>query len=551
VRRYSILFGLFLALIAATRLPFIPGQIFSFDEVNLVYGMDKLDIRLSQPQPPGYPLFIAQMHVMRWLRFIRPESNLIALSILGSALSLLALVWCGDRMFGGRTGLHGALLLLFHPSFWYAGLSSALRIQLALISAAVAGCAWQAWKGDPRWVWRGALALGLGAGVRPEIGPLLFPLWAVGWWRSPSKRALHLLLLTGSVLLWLTPLALGSGGFVKFAQGCWEYLVDQGETTSGLFGDGTMAGLTTTIWLVVWTFSGLLFVPMLAILARGAEDRIGPQRWQFFALWFGPSLLFAWAVHVADPGHVLGMLAPISLFMGHQVSRAVSMRSSWDMPTWMWLPIAAAAGAWLGDTPGGARLVIIAAGLACAVAVRTRWKLQIGPAHAAGLVLLPATLFFSHTLWVGLWYYEAPRELSPARIWSDINYGFHLSTYDHVREIVDPDDKAIREAQRLAADAPGRTILLWERGRTGWRKLSYYLPEVPVLVLERVPTGAASSQWLRSIQSSRKKGPAPLPVSIPAGSRIIWFTQGRAAATYLDLPTTPGSMPLGDFTLNW
>ena len=52
-RRYILLFLLFLVLIAATRLPVTSGQLYSFDEVNMVYAMDKLDIRQSQPQPPG------------------------------------------------------------------------------------------------------------------------------------------------------------------------------------------------------------------------------------------------------------------------------------------------------------------------------------------------------------------------------------------------------------------------------------------------------------------------------------------------------------------
>ncbi len=471
MRRYTILFVLFLALMAATRLPLIPGQLYSFDEINLVYGMDRLDIRVSQPQPPGYPLFVAQMHLMRGLRFVRPESNLIALSILGSALALLALVWCGDRMLGGRTGLYAALLLLLHPSFWYAGLSSALRVQLAMISAGVAGCAWQAWKGDPKWVWRGAFALGLGAGVRPEMGPLLFPLWAVGWLRCRHRLG-PLAALAGVVLLWLTPLALGSGGFVKFAQGCWEYLVGQGETTSAVFGQGTMAGTTTTVWLIVWTFSGLVFLPMFGLLARGAEDRIGRTRWLFFGLWLGPSLLFAWTIHVADPGHVLAMLVPVSLFMGHQVSRAVSMRGTWLEPKWTWVPLLVAAGAWLQNqvtlaATGEIRVLILAVSLAFAAAVRLRpGKAVLGSTYAAGLILAPCILFFVHALWAGRWYYEAPRELSAARIWSDVSYGFHLSTYDHVREIVDPDDAAIRTAQQLVTERPGKAVVLWERGRT-------------------------------------------------------------------------------------
>lgn len=552
MRRYTILFVLFLALMAATRLPLIPGQLYSFDEINLVFSMDKLDIRVSQPQPPGYPLFVAQMHLMRWLRFVRPESNLIALSILGSAFALLALVWCGDRMFGGRSGLYAAALLAMHPSFWYAGLSSALRIQLASVSALVALCCWRAWHGERRWVLAGALALGLGAGVRPELGPLLFPLWAVGWWRS-KQRGLSLGLLAGVVLCWLTPLALGSGGFYKFALGCWEYLVGQGETTSAVFGEGNMAGLTTTVWLIVWTFSGLLFLPMLALLARGAEDRIGRERWAFFGLWLGPSLLFAWTIHVADPGHVLAMLVPVSLLMGHQVRRAVSMRGTWLEPNWIWVPLLAAAGAWLQNqvahsATGEIRVLILAVSLVFALVVRMRpGTAVLGPSYAAGLILAPLILFFVHTLWAGRWYYEAPREVSAARIWSDISYGFHLSTYDHVREIVDPDDAAIRKAQSLVAERPGKSMVLWERGRTSWRKLTYYLPETPVLVLEKVRGAATSSIWRRSAQSERKRG----AVQVPRGSRLVWFTRADGAVTFTDLPESSGSLALGDYSIIW
>ena len=48
----------FAALILATRLPLAPGQLFTFDDVNLAYSIGHFDIRMSQPQPPGYPLFV-------------------------------------------------------------------------------------------------------------------------------------------------------------------------------------------------------------------------------------------------------------------------------------------------------------------------------------------------------------------------------------------------------------------------------------------------------------------------------------------------------------
>jgi len=576
LRRYTILIGLFLALVVATRLPLIPGQIFSYDDINLVYSMDKLDIRLSQPQPPGYPLFVGEMHVLRWLRFVRPESNLIALSILGSVASLVTLVWCGDLMFGGRTGLYGALLLLLHPSFWYAGLTSALRVQLALISAVVAGCCWRAWKGERRWSYYGALALGLGAGIRPEVGPLLFPLWVVALWRGQrpwAERAGALLLLVATVLCWLVPLVMGSGGIDAFVQACLGYLVDQSASTSTLFGLDLAHWTTTLVWLVVWTVSGLIFLPMLRVLARGCGERIGGERWFFFVLWVGPSLVFAGFVHVADPGHTLAMVAAVCLFMGHAVSQSVAMRGQWGTPTWNWVLVVVAGGVGLGAAfmaqAGAFRLLLIVLSLAAAVALRYWAKAEgggIGPVYAAGLVLLPCMVFFTQSVWVGEWYSAAPPGLSAAKVWSDVHAAFYVSSYDQVREIVNADDAAIRTAQGLVAESPGATVV-WERHRTSWRKLTYYLPEVPVVVLEGLKNGRATTTWHRSIASDQQRGPGPLPIALAAGSRVIWFTEDASSFTaeleqklpvvrqgplrYVDLPRAGGSAVVGDLALRW
>jgi thiol-disulfide isomerase/thioredoxin len=50
--------------------------LFTFDDVNLAYSVGHFDIRMSQPHPPGYPLFVMEMRVLSWLRFRRAESAL-------------------------------------------------------------------------------------------------------------------------------------------------------------------------------------------------------------------------------------------------------------------------------------------------------------------------------------------------------------------------------------------------------------------------------------------------------------------------------------------
>src|SRR4051795_13185867 len=96
-----IFFGFF---VVATRLPLAPGQLFTFDDVNLAYSVGHYDIRVSQPHPPGYPLFVLEMRILSWLRFKRAESILLVLAVLGSILALLLAVHCGNRIFGGDSG---------------------------------------------------------------------------------------------------------------------------------------------------------------------------------------------------------------------------------------------------------------------------------------------------------------------------------------------------------------------------------------------------------------------------------------------------------------
>src|SRR4051794_34948259 len=96
-----ILFGL---IILATRLPLAPGQLFTFDDVNLAYSIGHFDIRMSQPHPPGYPLFVMEMRLLSWLRFRRAESILLALALLGSIAAILLLFHAGTRIFGRESG---------------------------------------------------------------------------------------------------------------------------------------------------------------------------------------------------------------------------------------------------------------------------------------------------------------------------------------------------------------------------------------------------------------------------------------------------------------
>ena len=581
-RRPWFVFILFGLLILASRWPLAPGQLFTFDDVNLAYSIGHFDVRISQPHPPGYPVFVMEMRVLHWLRFRRAESILLALSLTGSLAALLLIVWLGNRILGGLSGYYAAWLTVFHPVFWHAGVTSALRVQLAVVSLAGAALCWRAWScegkpGEGRWVLWSALVIGCGAGIRPETGPLLFPLWAVCALRAPVRwkdRATALGAMAAGVLVWLLPAMIASGGPVQYIKASLDYLSDQASVSSGLFG-ATESKWVTTFWrLIVWTFCGLLSVTLPAVLAwrRGSAWGLDNGRAAFLGLWFLPAFLFALDVHVEDPGQTLAMVPVVSLFGGYLMNRALdnvdAAISRWQTLT---LVLASLAVAWIIDRHN-AEFAVVAVPLACMV---TGLLLKMGQiknlgrlprAHLVLFMLFPVVWLDITMFYHQGWYYEGRRTLA------DLNSGLALTSLDQIKSTLAVDDHTLRQMIRLAGERPGHTVVVWEHGLAAWRKAAYYAPGLPIVVLEhrmiRAGTPPVIAVWKGAEMEQQLQGPAPLHLTLPAGTqRVVWLLNPRtefydvvkrsfapAAAPpvyYTDLPPESGSRILGEYELAW
>ena len=577
-----ILFGL---MILATRWPLAPGQLFTFDDVNLAWAVGHYDIRMSQPHPPGYPLFVLEMRVLHWLRFRRAESILLVLALAGSVAAMVLLVFGGNRIMGGDAGFWAAWVMLLHPVFWHAGVTSALRVQLALVSLVVAACCRRAWEGEAEWVTPGAIVLAIGAGIRPETGPLLFPLWAVSAWRagvSWRHAARALAWMAGVVLVWLLPAMMASGGPVNFIRANLDYISDQASVSSGLFGATESRWLTTMWRLLVWVFCGVLAWGMAAALAVRRKDGIGisPERWAFLAVWIVPSLAFSLAVHVEDPGQTLAVLPAVCLVGGVLVQRAIETLSAGvsrllvpivifaaivgvrcydkgtNLDTFLWLPpTALAVGILLRIAPVPARAFVPRALAVAAV--------------LAPILILNYTFFRNPG-----WYYKGTAQSGLAafaeQAWADINTGFALTSQHQIDMTLAVDDGTLRELRQLIAERPGNTVVIWEHGLTSWRKAAYYAPAAQIAVLEHKKIRSSPpviAVWKGSKLEERRQGAAPLRLMVPEGARIVWLLNPRSeffeigqrslplsaagSIWYTDLPRQSGSRVLGDYELSW
>jgi hypothetical protein len=578
-----VLFGL---LTFASRYPLAPGQLFTFDDVNLAYSIGHFDIRASQPHPPGYPLFVMEMRALWLLRFRHMEHLLFTLAVAGSVATLFLLAACGNRMMGGHSGFFAACLLLFDPVFWHAGIASALRVQLALVSIAVAAFCWLAWRGHDRAVLWSAIALGIGAGIRPETGPLLFPLWAAGALRAPvawRDRAIALAAMAAAVLLWLAPAMLASGGPGNFVKACLDYLTDQASVSSGLFGASDRRWQTTFWHVLVWTFCILPACALPAALAwRGRQGwGIGAERLAFLALWFLPPFAFALLVHIEDPGHVLAMVPVVALFGGYLMSRAMeTLGQRVGQGHGLVLALATLAIAWLVDRHNAEFTVtwVPAVCFATGLLLKVRPVKNFGhlPEWQAAAMLLAPVLLLNWTMFCHQgWYYRGTEtdgwRGSVERMTADLNSGLALTSLEQIRNTLAVDDHSIREVRHLAAERPGRTLVVWEHGLTAWRKIAYYSPNVPIEVLERKEIHAGSpavaARWRGARLEARRQGVGPLRIEVPAATRLVCVLNPATAfyramdrsfpltaagpVWYTDLPAGGGSRMVGDYEVAW
>jgi hypothetical protein len=583
----TLCFAVFALLLIVSRWPLTPGQLFSWDDVNFAYAIGKFDIRVNQPQPPGYPVFVLEARMLDWLRVKQAQSNFRILALLGSAAALWLVFRVGDLILGGYAGFWAASLMLFYPSFWFAGITSPVRVQLAVVSLAVAGACWHAMKGPGPWSYWSAIALGIGAGIRPELGPLLLPLWLWSVFRGePSwpRRIAAGGILTGAVLAWLVPLVYSAGGLAMFLRTCWLYLSDQASLTSGLFGAASRQVLATLCYLAVWAGSGVLAYTLPALLAWRRKDGFGfnPRQVAFLLIWILPLAGFALLVHIGDPGHALAMVPVVCLVGGRLTDRAVERWTN-ELSRF---ELVAVVGLLFGlqalffEASHLAQFLLLPAlGLAVGTVRLLQRRYVPGwlPIWQAGVLLLLPSLCLDAAIFLGQgWYYPAPADSRgigrfAEQVWSDTNAAVTFSNLDGIRRVANLDDRVIRQVRTWAAQRPGATYVVWADGATIWRKVAYYLPETPIFALAVKAASPGAPLALVLAKGSRtqvfSEGHVPLELRVDAGARLIWILGRRSGLDtqalarlgaicsgplcYNDLHDAHGSQPVGPVTVVW
>ena len=310
------------ALLVATclsRIPFRAHVPYGLDSIQFVLGLRHYDVRLHQPQPPGYFLFVMMGRVVNKL-IQDPNLSFIALNILFSGLAVWLVFLLGKEIFGARSGLSSALLLATSPIFWFHGEVALSNLADCFFVCLLALCCWRNLEGNYRFMNFSAVVLGLAGGVRQNTILFLLPLWIVSVRKAGLKRmALAVAILMMTVCAWYVPMAHLSGGLKAYQIAVRDHWLNSnwhGFTLGWLPFNLVCVGY----FILLGTGPGmlLLFLGGIFYLEKAHLDSLWrDHRFQLFAAWLIPPVSFFILIysHPIQTGHSLIYLPALLILM--------------------------------------------------------------------------------------------------------------------------------------------------------------------------------------------------------------------------------------------
>ncbi len=295
----------------ALRIPFMSHLLFAWDSANFAMALNQYNVAFQQPQPPGYPLYVAVAKLVS-LWVLDANASFVYISIAASGLAVGVLFLLVSRMYDQWTGFVAATLLAVSVGFWGYGEVAYPYTSLALFEILMAWLCYLMWQGNRSVAVLSGLVLGIAGGFRQDVLVFMGLLWLVSVWRTGLLRLIFSsLVLCLTVAAWLYPAVQLSGGWAAFEQASvaegYLFLPSSSVMFQGVGGVrhnslvlvdslNLMFGATALVTLYgigrFLTFKGI------------ATD----QRLRFLLLWILPPSLVYILIHIGEPGYVLSIV---------------------------------------------------------------------------------------------------------------------------------------------------------------------------------------------------------------------------------------------------
>ena len=461
------------------------ARFLSVDNVNLAFALEYFDPLNHQPQPPGYPLFVLFARGVNYF-FGSVEHTFLFISVLATGLCLPVTAALGRRMFSEWSGKAAVLVLLVNPVFWQTGATSPLRPFLALFSLLTAYCAWRCWHSEARYALWGAVCVGVGTGFRPELLPVLFPLWFVAacvGTRSIRTVVAGVSILVTIVLICTAGLVVAVGGVQSLAGLLGDYIVVQTRAESLVLGASLRGWLRQVGRIASWNGTAVFWwiwaVPFL--FRRGRRGIEGSAAF-FVGLWILPGLVLQALTHADSLGHTLFSIPAFCLVGAHVVMVAARRFEGESDP------------------------------------------FQMRDAWFAGALIVSVMLFLN--------FFPMPNPETTAgsrpSVVNTMTFAVNEASLGSVRSMDDIAFATLEELRRFTPAGRPSVIVSSDLAKRiwflNWRILRYYEPtrEIWSVADEATPKTAMRVKRYGSLESVAGD---PVPVSVPKGGRILWIME--------------------------
>ncbi|MEC4987064.1 MAG: hypothetical protein SAK42_23415, partial [Oscillatoria sp. PMC 1076.18] len=316
------------------RIPFQSKILHEWDSVNFALALDKYDLRLHQPHPPG--MFFLYILSGRLFNFFLhdPNASLVWVSTIATGFAAATIFILGQTWFGRQTGSTIALLMLSSPLIWFQGeVALSYMLELFWVLLIVLGC-YHLHNGNKFAFFSTAILLGLAGGIRPNTPFFLFPLWAIAVFLSYREHKYKLtdiivavILGIISICIWLIPMIASTGGIDEFWQtmqpwlekhpkdGIARSLLKEDKVSSlegvylnfKLLVEAVIYGIGFGLFPLIWWFRNQ---------SKQFKQRLlNDWRWQTLLIWLLPGIIYLTFVHIKRLGHSFTIL-PIFIIIG-------------------------------------------------------------------------------------------------------------------------------------------------------------------------------------------------------------------------------------------
>jgi len=304
----------------ASRIPFQSQILYHWDSVNFAFAIWEFNVVKEQPQPPGYIVYV---WLSRLLDSVIGDAQitLVTISIVASALAVVALFFLGKAMFNRQTGLIAALFLATSPLFWFYSEIALPHTVDTLLVIVAAWWLYETMRGKTSYLYPAVVILAVAGGVRQQtlvfLAPLLlFALGRVGWKRFLTAGLVG----TFICLAWFIPLMMLSGGISNYMRVMGEFTHRFQSSTSIFMGAGWWGIRRNLTKLIIYTLYGWssALLPVMVYLAVRTWQKAWPRNWEkliFLSLWMLPALIFYALIHMGQQGLVFVFL-PALLLLG-------------------------------------------------------------------------------------------------------------------------------------------------------------------------------------------------------------------------------------------